>query len=142
MDEKTCNICQTTLPISNFTRGKNCCKTCRNSKANQSYNSDNRRAKYRQQKDEEWLLERTPLRNEFLRKCLDEGFSIEEFNNMFIKLEDYDKYGDNPDYHFAYHKTFKTEFIPKEDFEKGYILDCMMCGKYGERKINQLFFII
>ena len=142
MNEKTCNICQSSLPTSNFTRGKKSCKTCRNGKANQSYNSVTRKAKYRQQKDEEWLLERTPLRNEFLRKNLDEGLSLEEFNTMFIKLEDYDKYGDNPDYQFACSKTFKTEFIPKEDFDKGYVLDCMMCGQCGERKINQLFFII
>jgi hypothetical protein len=61
---------------------------------------------------------------------------------MFVKLEDYDKYGDNPDYQFAYSKVFKTEFVPKEFIDKGYILDCMMCGQYGERKINHLFFII
>ena len=151
MDEKTCNICQTTLPISNFTKGKSTCKTCRNSKANQSYDplkqkkkydSTARKIKYRQQKDEEWLLERTPLRNEMLREWLDDGCSIESFNTMFVKLEDYDKYGDNPDYQFAYSKVFKTEFVPKEFIDKGYILDCMMCGKYGERKINQIFFII
>ncbi len=135
MDEKTCNICQTILPISNFTQGKKSCKTCRNSKANQSYDSARRKTKYHEQK-------RTPLRNKMLREWLDDGCSIESFNSMFVKLEDYDKYGDNPDYQFAYSKVFKTEFVPKEFIDKGYILDCMMCGKYGERKINQIFFII
>ena len=144
MDEKICNICQSTLPISNFTRGKKSCKSCRNSKAKQSYDPleqkekydpDSRKTKYHEQK-------RGSLRNELLRQWLDDGWSIEQFNASCIKLEDYDKYADNPDYQFAYSKVFKTEFVPKECIDKGYVLDCMMCSKYGERKINQLFFII
>lgn len=142
MSLKTCNICNLSLPTTDFTRGKKSCKTCRNSKANQSYNSITRKEKYNKKKDEEWLRERTPLRNELLRQCMAEGLTIEEFNKLFIKREDFDEIVDNPDYEFAYSDKFKTDFIPKEDFEKGYVLDCVMCGKYGERKITQIFFII
>ena len=64
---------------------------------------------------------------------------------MFIKLEDYDKYGDNPDYQFAYSKTFKTEFIPKEDFDKGYVLDWSIRRAKNKPiifyNLNQLLFI-
>ena len=151
MDTLTCSSCKITLPISNFTLGKKCCKSCRNSRAKQSYNKEEykekydpliRQTKYHNQKEGEWLLKRTPLRNKLLSQCLDEGLTIENFNSLFIKKEDYDKIVNNPDYEFAYSKVFKTDFIPKEDFDNGYIPDYVMCGKYGERKLNQILFII
>lgn len=111
-----------TLPISNFTLGKKCCKSCRNSRAKQSYNKEEykekydpliRQTKYRKQKKGEWLLKRTPLRNKLLSKCLDEDLTIENFNSLFVKKEDYDNIVNNPDYEFAYSKMFKTDFITR-----------------------------
>ncbi len=133
MNTKTCNSCKISLPTSNFTEGKKCCKSCRNNKAQQSHNK---------QREKEWILKRTPLRNEFLRQCFDDGLTLEEFNCLFIKKEDFDEIVEHSDYDFAKSKVFQTDFILEEDFEKGYVIDCMMCGRYGERKLNQIFFII
>lgn len=61
---------------------------------------------------------------------------------MFIKKEDFTQLVDHPDYDFARCPAFKTDFIPEDDFKNGYVLDCLMCGRYGDRKLNQIFFII
>ena len=80
-------------------------------------------------------------RNEYFKKKIQDGFSLENFKKMFIKYEDFKQIENNEEYDFAYAEEFK-EFIHQPDYKNGFVLDCVMCGKSPENYLNNLLFII
>ena len=115
MDNRTCKKCLLNLSIDQFTKGKYTCKKCRSKK-------------YRDDKTQEYVKNRTPLRNVYFKMMIQEGFTVEEFNKLFIKYEDFKRMENNEEYHFGYAEEFK-EFIHQPDHKNGFVLDCVMCGK-------------
>lgn len=130
MNTKTCNSCKISLRTSNSTK-RSIVRAVEITKHNNRLINKERK--------KEWILKRTPLRNEFLRQCFDDSLAIEKFNCLFVKKEDFDEIVDHSDYDFAKSKAFQTNFIPKEEFEKGYVIDYMMWKIW--RKLNQTFII-
>ena len=59
---------------------------------------------------------------------IQEGFTVEKFNKMFVKYEDFQQMKNNEEYDFAYAGQFE-EFIHQPDYENDFVLDCVMCGK-------------
>jgi hypothetical protein len=125
METKECKNCYSVIPIDCFTKGKAICKACRNSQRTDKYIKE----------------KRTKLRNEFTEDFLNNGCTLEEFNRMFIKYEDFQDIKHNPNYSFAYSDYFKG-FIPKDDYKGGYVLDCVMCGTSPSKCLNKIVFII
>jgi hypothetical protein len=141
MDNRICNKCFLNLSIEQFTKGKYTCKKCRSKKYRDDKVQEQRNIKYRDDKLQEYIKNRTPLRNAYFQMMIQEGFTVEKFNKMFVKYEDFQQMKNNEEYDFAYAEQFK-EFIHQPDYENGFVLDCVMCGKSPENHLNVLLFII
>ena len=128
---RTCKKCQLIKSLENFTTGKYTCKDCRN-------------VKYRDGKLKEFIKSRVSIRNEFLRDFIDKGkesWTLESFNNMFIKHEDFLEMEKNIyEYKFVKYEQFR-DFIPIDDYKNGYILNCVLCDK-SPNNLNNILFII
>ena len=141
MDNRTCKKCMLNLSIEQFTKGKYTCKKCRSKKYRDDKVQEQGNIKYRDKKIQDYVKNRTPLRNTYFKTMIQEGFTVEEFLKMFIKYEDFQQMKNNEEYDFAYAEQFK-EFIHQPDYENGFVLDFVMCGKSPENHLNVLLFII
>ena len=117
METRNCKSCKTDLPFTQFTKGKYTCKACRN-------------INYNKPKLDEFIKERTPIRNEFLREMLDGGWPIEEFNKKFIPLEKLNEMKKQPEIYTIIRcdeilKEWKKKY--DQEFAKKYMLDAMFC---------------
>ncbi len=121
METRNCKSCKMECLATNFSKGKYTCKECRNK---------NKRTNYNTTKLDEFIKERTPIRNEFLREMLDGGWPIEEFNKKFIPLEKLNEMKKQPEIYTIIRcdellKEWKKKY--DQEFEKKYMLDAMFC---------------
>jgi hypothetical protein len=135
MSFRYCNECNENKQTTDFTQGYRKCKSCRNKKAQKSFNPVDRKEKYKNVKDkklEEFITMRSPIRERFKQELLtNRGFKEEEIDKMFMKKEDFDKIKNDDDYYFLDDPNFDELFKEsvKEDFNNGYVLKGYVVGK-------------
>ena len=141
MENKICIDCLKELPKSEFTKKKNNCKSCRNSKAKNKYDGDLRVEQYRRQKEKHFLDERTPIRNQLVRELVEiGGWPIDKIGEGYVKLEEFNELKENPDYHFTYYEH--PQQAMEDDYMRKFALNICFADKYGERKLRPIIYII
>lgn len=129
---KTCKTCKKELSFDKFTKGKTDCRECRNNE-------------YQDKALKEFIAERTPLRNEFFRECLNGGWTIEQFQKKFIPYEKHREMLNEPDkWHFTRCKELLEDYkkFHVEDFDRKFLLDGMFYDKKFDKQRSGWIFII
>jgi hypothetical protein len=120
---KECKKCLTTYSIDKFDKKKAVCKSC-----NKDLYLQNK-----QLVSIDKIKERIPIRNEIIKMSMEQvgdNFDINTFNKYFVKFEKYEEMKKNPnDYSFCEctHIRQTDREHHKEQYEKKYFLDAVMC---------------
>jgi NCAIR mutase (PurE)-related protein len=128
---KVCTKCDIEKDENDFTKTKTVCKQCR-AKQKKDLNKQNK------------INNRQNLREEFKNICLNDGYTIEEFSDIFVKKEDIPKLKRQPKLFLCEAPDDLKKKIMAEkpnEFFKGYIVDIIMFID-DEKKKKGLKFII